>query len=176
MKRAILLFVVASVFSVLGVSVISAQDTGAEEEELTIENAPEWTVDTAQHAGEAFFGSVTLEAVQFDEEGDLPTYEFTGTAEGVEGFEIDVYPDGTLSEVEETIADADVPAEVTTVLTTYFAGFEAAEYERSTRPGKSGLYEVWYEFAGTLDGADLDIEINEDGSMIVVELPSEPAA
>ena len=169
MKRLVNVLFVAALFFGL-VSVVSAQDTGTEE--ITVNSVPQWIMDTAQRAGDQFFVTVTLDSVQFDPEGDLPTYEFSGAAEGVMGFEIDIYPDGTLEEVEETIAEGDAPSAVMDVLSTYFPNLEMEQVERSTRPGKNGLYDIYYEFTGMNDGQDVDIEINEDASMILIELPT----
>jgi len=150
--------------------VAAAQDSGAEE--TTIDNAPAWVRNTADRAVAVFFTGATITSAQLDVEGPLPTFEFAGTAEGDQGFEIDIWPDGTLEEIEAIVAADAVPANVAAIFAAQFPEFQIETIEMSTRPGKNGLYDVWYEYAGLDAGADLDVEINEAGTVMVVELPA----
>lgn len=178
-KRALLVSSAVFAFGIVG-SVVAQDATPAAEMEgmmeegmMSLEDAPAWVLDTAERAAEQYLDGAALESVQFDSEGEVPTYEFGGTAMNGEIFEIDVYPNGHLSEVEIFVDMSEVPAEAMSRIDTYLTGFQAAEYERSTRPTVTGLIAVWYEIGGTAaDGSEIDVEVREDGSEMVIEFGS----
>jgi N-formylglutamate amidohydrolase len=121
---------------------------------------------------EQYFSSATFDRVQFDAEGEPPyAYEFAGTAEDGTAFEIDVLADGMLSEIEEVIEASEVPETANSLFQAYFADLQVELIERSTRPLANGVMGIWYEYDGIgADGRELDVEVNEDGTMMVVEI------
>jgi hypothetical protein len=86
--------------------------------------------------------------------------------------EVDFFADGTLDEVEEEIAQADVPQPVMQALQRWMPGFRPTKMERSMRPGGgSGVAEVMttvYEFEGQHGGMEVDVEVAADGSRVMI--------
>ena len=127
-----------------------------EENAMTMEQAPQAAKDAAMsHAN-----GITFDTVQMDDDEGTDTYEFGGKMANGMALEVDVLADGTLEEIEEEIAVGDVPPEVMATLSKNLAGFAPAMAEKSTRPDNL----VVYEFEGTHDGKEIDVEINADGS------------
>ena len=140
---------------------VLAQSSSAEENKLDMAEVPPAAMDAALVEAEkhgvtnAEFSSVALD-------GEI--YEFQTTASSGMALEIDVMEDGSIDEVEEEIAMDDVPSAVSEALDTELAGFEPARVERSTRSDGA----IVYEFEGTNGGAEIDVEINEDGTGFVM--------
>lgn len=137
---------------------------------MDMAQVPHIVAHVAMMAAEQFVPGASMEGVEFDPEGENPAYEFAGTnADGME-IEIDVLPSGMLSEVEEVIADTDVPAEAMDMVSLIFPESTVDLVERSMRPTQYGLMSVYYEFEiTTADGVAYDVEVNEAGSMITIE-------
>lgn len=176
-KRLLATSVCAALFLSL-VSVATAQDATPEpmitegiEEEISMDQVPNWVRSAANEAAEYYFPGATFESVQFDVGGELSAFEFAGTSAEGATIEIDILPDGSLQEVEEIIDESGVPAEALTTLQTYVADFTVADYERSIRPQSNGIVQVWYEFGGTnAAGEEFDVEVNEAGTLLLIEL------
>lgn len=123
-----------------------------EETTMKLTDAPKAAMDAAM----ANANGVTFATVQMDGE----EYEFGGTMASGMMLEVDVLADGTVMEIEEQIAVETLPAEVAAALAANLAGFVPTFVEKSTRDG--GV--VVYEFEGTVDGKEIDAEINADGT------------
>ena len=130
-----------------------------EETTMSMEEVPQAAMEAAQ--AEAESAGVELTTVAMDDDEGTQTYELGGTMENGMGFEVDVLEDGTIEEVEEEIEMSEVPEAVTATLEENLSGFEPSYIERSTREEGS---QVVYEFEGTHEGGEVDVEINEDGS------------
>ncbi|WP_168217466.1 PepSY domain-containing protein [Paracoccus liaowanqingii] len=131
-----------------------------EESQMSMEEVPQTVMEAAQ--SEAETRNVTLESVQMDSDQGTETYELSGTMENGMMFEIDVLEDGTVEEIEEEVEMSAVPEEVSAALEENLPGFQPDFIEKSTRPADDGR--VVYEFEGSHDGNDVDVEINEDGT------------
>ena len=143
---------------------------GASENSVPLNNVPVWILAAANQAAKQFFGpAAVILTAQTDPEGEFVTYEFTGAAAGSIGFEIDIFPDGSVDEVEEIIESSEVPADVLAQLLEFFPNFTPTLVEKSTRPQDNGLNGVWYEFEGRLRGQDVDVEVNALTKSILLE-------
>jgi len=143
---------------------------GELEESLAMSDVPLIVSHTAQLAAEQYLAGATFAEVGFDPEGDVPAFEFAGTGSAGQAIEVDIYPDGVVEEIEEVIDQAEVPAETLAMLNMFFPEVQIDLVERSTRPTKLGLTNIYYEFeAVTADGVTLDVELNEDGTRMTVE-------
>jgi uncharacterized membrane protein YkoI len=137
--------------------VVFAVPAGAQEENaITMEEAPQAAKDAAMSHADG----VTFETVQIDNDQGTETYEFAGKMANGMQIEVDVLADGSLEEIEEQIEVSAVPPEVMATLEQNLAGFKPEMAEKSTRPDNL----VVYEFEGTHDGKEIDVEINADGS------------
>ena len=135
-----------------------AQTTGGgDENAISMDEVPEAAMTAAQ---ENAMG-VEFESVQIDPDNETETYEFSGTKEDGMMLEVDVLADGTIEEIEEEIAMEALPQAVSATLDAEAAGLEPSFVEKSTRDDGATIV---YELEGTLDGQEVDVEINEDGS------------
>ena len=139
-----------------------AQVAGGAEEESSIamDDAPEAAMAAAQ---ENAMG-VEFDNVQIDTDGGAETYEFSGTKDDGMMLEVDVLADGTVEEIEEEVAIDAVPEAVRATLDAEVPGMEPSFVEKSTREDGA---QIVYEFEGTHDGQEVDVEVNEDGSNFV---------
>ena len=138
-----------------------AQATGGgDESSISMDEVPEAAMTAAQ---ENAMG-VEFDSVQIDPDNETETYEFSGAKEDGMMLEVDVLADGTVEEIEEEITMEEVPQAVSATLDSEASGLEPSFIEKSTREDGATIV---YEFEGTLDGQEVDIEINEDGSGFV---------
>ena len=138
-----------------------AQTTGGgDENAISMDEVPEAAMTAAQ---ENAMG-VEFETVQIDPDNETETYEFSGTKADGMMLEVDVLADGTIEEIEEEITMEEVPQAVSAALDSEASGLEPSFVEKSTREDGATIV---YEFEGMLDGQEVDIEINEDGSGFV---------
>lgn len=133
---------------------LAAPALAQEEDSISMDEVPEAAMTAAQE--NAPEGITEFESVQLDGE----TYEFAATKEDGTAVEVDVMADGTLDEIEEEVAMEAVPQPVAATLDAEAAGLQPTMIEKSTRADGA----IVYEFEGQLDGQEVDIEINEDGS------------
>ena len=143
-------FVIAAAAALLALPVV------AQETEVKMADVPA----AAMEAAKANAKGVTFDKVMMDNDEGTATYEFSGKMTNGMMLEVDVLEDGTVEEIEEQIEASALPAEVTATLEKELAGFVPTMVEMSTREG--GM--VVYEFTGTVDGKDIDAEINADGT------------
>lgn len=136
--------------------------TGAMADDMPMENVPQAVLDAANKAAEGR----TLTAVSMEMENGTAIYEFAVEREDGRAMEIDIFEDGSLDEIELEVAMEDLPESVRAKIEADLPGFVPTLIEKSTRP--SGIF---YEFEGpSADGSgDVDVEIAEDGSEIVVK-------
>jgi hypothetical protein len=135
------------------------------EQTIDIGDVPPQVLHTADQAAKT--ADLTNAQVDFDDIEAV--YEITG-----EGIEIDVKTNGKLEEIEENLgsrreAREAIPRPVRQLLRRQLPGFSPEDFERSTRPTEVGLLRVFYEFDGTRDGEELDVEVNQRGTVYTVE-------
>jgi hypothetical protein len=130
--------------SICAVVTLSLPVAYAQETSVPLNQIPVWVLNAAKAAANQTFGpSAVIVSAQTDPEGDFLTYEFTGAAPGILGFEIDVLPDGKVEEIEQVIPASMVPTDVLARLTTFFPNFQPTTVEKSTRAAANGLTAVW---------------------------------
>ena len=126
---------------------------------IDMKDVPQAAIDAANSRA----NGIEFETVSIDDDEGTRTYEFAGkTAEGL-GFEVDVLEDGTVEEVEEEISADELPQAVQDALAADASDMQPTLIEKSTRD--SGIV---YELEGTLDGNEVDAEINEDGTGLTI--------
>jgi hypothetical protein len=136
---------------------------------LTMKEVPAYI----RHSAEAALGSVTksfsISSAQLDLDDVLAIYEIEARTEDGRRVEVDVEPSGRIEEIEVEVSRDEVPAVVMEAFTKTVSNFQPADgevlYEKSLRPAKNGLLEVWYEFSGKT----FDVEIRNDGQSILIE-------
>jgi hypothetical protein len=142
-----------------------AQKPLAGEKPVDLGGVPEWVLHTARVA----LPNAKIAGAQIDEDEIAAVYEIQGTYKGA-GAEIDVFPDGTLDEIELIIKESEVPAAARELFAKYFPNFDLVKVEKSIRPNRTGLLETWYEWDGTTeDGVAVDVEVDSRGSTYLVE-------
>lgn len=130
-----------------------------------------------RHTAEQASQGAEFDSAQVDFDGIEVEYELGGTSRAGDEIEIDVFASGRIAEIEETIEKSDVPKLPLQLLRDQFGGekkqiggdLKVTKYERSTRPTNLGLLRVFYEFDVVKDGEELDIEINQRGTIYTVE-------
>ena len=141
--------------ALLAATPLHAQD----ETEMKLTDVPEDVVDTAI----ATAPGVEFDRVSVEVENGVSIYEFESEDHEGKHIEIDVREDGKLEEIEMEISLDETPENVTEVLEETAPGFEPAYIEASTRPDGSTVY----EFEGSIEGGEVDIEIDESGEVLV---------
>lgn len=136
---------------------VYAQD----ETEIAMEDVPEIVLDTALNTAPG----VDFDRVSIEVDDGVTIYEFEAKDHNGCHIEIDVTEDGQLEEIEMEIAMENVPPAVAATLEREAPRFRAAYIELSIRDG-GGVYV--YEFEGDIDGAAVDIEIAENGVLLVL--------
>ncbi|WP_043840136.1 PepSY domain-containing protein [Muricoccus aerilatus] len=110
--------------------------------------------------------------VGIEVEGSRIIYEIKGRTRDGKVREVDFLADGTLEEIEEEVAQADVPQPVMQALQRWMSGFRPTKMERSLRPsGGSSVAEAMttvYEFEGQHGGMEVDVEVTADGSRVMI--------
>ena len=153
-------FLLATAAATLAMPAFSQATGGGDENAISMDEVPEAAMTAAR---ENAMG-VEFESVQIDPDDETETYEFSGAKEDGMMLEVDVLADGTVEEIEEEILMDAVPQPVSATLEAEAAGLEPTFVEKSTREDGATIV---YEFEGMLDGQEVDIEINEDGSGFV---------
>lgn len=154
MKRTVLATTV--LFALTGVA--SAQQP----KPITLNDVPPHVMATAL----ALANAIKFEKVQMDYDDGTAKYEFIGKLPNGKAFEVDVYTDGRVEEVEEEIDMNSVPPAVRATLNRFFPNLQATKVEKSTRANLG----IWYEFdAKDSRGTEIDIEISADGKRILIQ-------
>jgi len=130
------------------------------EQNIALDQVPPQVLHTADQAAQG--ADLTKAQVDFDEVEAV--YELTAA-----DIEVDVKADGTLQEIEEKIVRRQVPREVRRLLRHSFPDLRIDQIERSTRPTPVGLLQRFYEFDGENRGEEIDLIINERGTVFTVE-------
>ena len=131
----------------------------AAETEVSFDAVPEAVMETAVNTAPG----VEFTRVQTELEDGVEIYEFQATDHNGKHIEIDVRADGTLEEIEMEIALDDAPAAVLATLDREAPGFIPSYIEMSVREGGA----LVYEFEGDLNGETVNIEIAENGALLV---------
>ena len=128
--------------------------------ELALDDVPEKILDTAIRTAPG----VTFDRVSIEIENGVSIYEFEATDHAGRHIEIDVTEDGELEEIEMEFDFDDLPAVVTATLNDTVPGFTPDYVEFSVRQ-TAPIYV--YEFDGAYEGRPVDIEIAEDGKLLI---------
>ena len=147
-------------FVIAGVLGLAVPAFAQEENQISMDEVPQAAMEAAQAEADAL--GVSFDSVQMDDDQGTMTYELSGPMENGMMLEIDVLEDGTVEEIEEEVEMTAVPQEVSATLEENLPGFQPDFVEKSTRPAEDGR--VVYEFEGTHEGGEIDVEIDEDGS------------
>jgi len=111
--------------------------------------------------------SVTFVSANTETEDRGPddfVYEIQGTLDDGRKVEFDIFPSGTVQEVEIEFTDDMVPGAVMNAIRDLYEGFTPTFIEASH---SRSLQVVQYEVVGTAGGRTLDIEVSADGRRIV---------
>ena len=107
---------------------------------------------------------VEFHTVSIENEGGVNIYEFEAADHNGKHIEIDVDENGRLEEIEMEIDFDDVPGAVRESLTEKAPGFKPDYIEFSVRDGDFYVY----EFEGNYSGGKVEMEIAEDGSLLLM--------
>ena len=129
--------------------------------EISFDDVPQQVMDAAT----ATAPGVTFYRVSIEVENDRPIYEFEAKDSQGKHIEVDVFEDGSIEEIEMETAFEDVPDAVLKTLDSVTPGFEPTYVEFSVRDNGANFV---YEFEGRYDGLAMDIEIREDGKLLVM--------
>ena len=128
--------------------------------DIAIEDVPENILDTAIRTAPG----VTFDRVSIEVENGVSIYEFEAKDHDGRHIEIDVTEDGELEEIEMEFDFDDLPDAVAATLEETVPGFEPDYVEFSVRQ-TAPIYV--YEFDGSYEGRAVDIEIAEDGELLI---------
>lgn len=129
---------------------------------LELSEVPPHVLEVATHyAPEATWESA---ATDFDTQAMWPEYEIAGKLPNGMAIEVDVTPEGDLHEIETAIEAGAVPEPVMKLIGVYLPGFTPTLIESSARPNNV----TFYEFEGTVNGREVDIEVDAAGTQIVI--------
>ena len=128
--------------------------------DIALEDAPASVREAALQAAPG----AELVSVSVETENGVSVYEFEARGKDGGPVEIDVREDGTVEEVETLIAMGDVPAPVVAAMNEAAPGFAPEEVELSIREGGARVY----EFEGAHNGREIELEIDEAGTLLVM--------
>ena len=146
---------------ILAACLVATPSLANEETEISITDAPAELLDVARETAPG----VEFTRVSIEEEVSGKVYEFEAVDYAGRHIEIDVLEDGTLEEIEMEISESEIPSAVRETLETTIPGFEPDYIELSVRQNGADFV---YEFQGEYEGAQIDIEIAEDGKLLVI--------
>jgi hypothetical protein len=136
---------------------------------LALTDVPANVRHAAEVALAGYGSSYTVMNVSLDLDEVEAIYEIRTRGSNGRIVEVDVDASGKIEELELEIRADEVPANVMEALARQVPTFETSKespmQEKSLRPSKNGLLEVWYEFSGT----NFDVEIRSDAKVIVIE-------
>lgn len=129
---------------------------------LELSDVPPQVIEVAKH----FAPDATWESAGTDYDTQLmkPEFEIAGKMADGTKVEVDVSPEGELHEVETVVQADTVPAPVMALVKKYLPDFTPSLVEMSTRPNNV----TFYEFEGKVSDRDIDIEVNEAGTEIII--------
>jgi hypothetical protein len=154
MKR---LFLLAAIAATLAMPAL-AQDM----KPITLNDVPPHVIAAALAAA----NGVKFAKVQIEYEDGADIYEFSGKLPNGKAYEVDVFHDGAIEEVEEEIDMAAVPPAVRETLNRFLPNVQPSKIEKSTRAN----FSVWYGFdAKDARGKEIDVEISSDGQRILIQ-------
>lgn len=130
-------------------------------QEIEMSEVPQAVMEAArQEMPDAQFSQA-----QTEQEDGRTVYELGGQSADGMAFEVDVFEDGTIQEVEREIGMDQVPSPVQQALQEEMQGFQPSLIEESTRDGQVAAY----EFEGTdAQGQQAVIEISSAGEVMSV--------
>jgi hypothetical protein len=129
---------------------------------LELNQVPAHVTETANH----FAPDATWETAgtDYDTQLMMPEYEITGKTKDGKRIEVDVSAEGKLHEVETEVQASDMPDAAMKLVKTYLPDFAPTLVEKSARPNNV----TFYELEGTVSGREVDIEVNEAGTEIII--------
>ena len=132
------------------------------EEKIELSEVPEPVIKVLN---ERFNKATLLTANTETEEDGSVVYEIQGKLSDGHAAEFDVFPDGKIEEVEVIFPIEMVPGAIIKALEEKMPGFVAEKIEASH---SASMKVVGYEFAGQLNGQEIDLEVSADGRTITV--------
>ncbi len=137
--------------------------------QLALADVPAIVRHAAEVALAGYGSSYTVMNVSLDLDEVEAIYEIRTRGANGRTVEVDVDATGKIEELEIEIRADELPVNVMEALARQVPAFEVSKesptYEKSLRPSRNGLLEVWYEFSGT----NFDVEIRSDAKVIVIE-------
>jgi uncharacterized membrane protein YkoI len=130
-------------------------------DEISFDDVPENVLDTAIRTAPG----VTFDRVSIEVENGVKIYEFEAKDHAGRHIEIDVDENGVLEEIEMETDFDDLPAPVVATLEKTAPGMEPTYIELSVRDGRPAYV---YEIEGVVNGRAVDIEIAEDGALLLM--------
>jgi hypothetical protein len=136
---------------------------------IRLEDLPGVIKHAALVTCKAYEGRSELVSAQLDKDEVEATYEVRCKTKSGKILEVDILADATVVELEIEINERQVPQNVKAALRQFFPTFipanERPAIEKSVRPSKNGLPEIWYEFGGS----NFDVEVRSDAKSLLVE-------
>jgi len=148
--------------TLLSVLLLNAAANADDGQEISFNDVPQNILDMAN----ATAPGVTFDRVSIEVENGVSIYEFEAKDHNGLHIEIDVTENGELEEIEMETPWENVPEPVVATLKKTAPGFKPTYIELSVREGGAKFV---YEFEGTLEGRPVDIEIAENGKLLVFE-------
>jgi hypothetical protein len=114
----------------------------------------------------ALANGIKFEKVQLDYDDGTAKFEFVGKLPSGKAYEVDIFTDGRVEEIEEEIDMNSLPPAVRATLNRLFPNLQPSKIEKSTRSNLG----TWYEFdAKDARGTDIDIDISADGKRTLIQ-------
>src|SRR5262249_9580293 len=139
--------------------------------EITLEQLPAQIRHTADVALAGYGAGNRIMNAHIDLDDVTAIYEVEALSADGRHLEVDVRPDGSIEEIEVQLSAEEVPANVMDELRNPFPAFqkskEEVKFERSRRPAKNGLIELWYEFSPP----NFDVETRSDAKAPLIDPP-----
>jgi uncharacterized membrane protein YkoI len=147
------------VFPVFAASFFALSAHASDDAPLDFADVPEDVVAVAEETAPG----VDFYDVSIERENGVDIYEFEADDHNGRHIEIDVSEHGSLEEIEMEIGFDEVPAAVRESLDRSAPGFDPDYVEFSVRDDSDYVY----EFEGDYAGEEINIEITEDGEVLV---------
>ena len=132
------------------------------EKEIALSEVPESVMETIEQR----FENVTLLTANTETELDgSVVYEIQGRLSNGHSAEFDIFPDGTIEEIEVIFPIEIIPGAITKAIEAKLPGFVPTKIEASHSPS---MKVVGYEFEGDFQGQKMDLEVSADGRTITI--------
>lgn len=141
--------------------ILATAASAQEQQQVGMQDVPHAAMAAARQAA----GTTEFQAVGLDLDDGQATWELSTKSGDGKGIEVDVTAEGMVVEVEYETAEDEVPQRVMDLLRKYFPDMQPATIERSVRKN----FVTFYEFEGEANGSEVDVEVRNDGRMLVIQ-------